>query len=102
MLPGVSVMMEDAVTITTGYPGPFLSGDIIEIQGADYLNARYEVIEVRSTLLTLWPASPWRLLRQWLWRSWLTLRLAIDDAWFELCDILDEAKADWRRTHEPS
>lgn len=86
------------MTITTAYPAPFLPGDLIEIQGSinDYWHARYEVIEVRSTLFWLRPAGPWKLLREWLWRSWLTVGLAIDDAMFELSDIWHEAKEDWR------
>jgi hypothetical protein len=90
----------DSITLTTLYPGPCVAGDVIEIQGLmnDYLNTRYEVIEVRSTVLTVRRASLWNLLRDQLRSAWLRLRWQIDDAYLELCDIWDEAKTDWRQT----
>jgi hypothetical protein len=93
--------MGEEFTVTLAYPGPFVVGDLIEIQGAmnAYWNTRAEVLSVSGTFLTLRPASWWNLLRSHFHsRVWLPLRWAFADAYLELCDIWDEAKTDWRST----
>jgi hypothetical protein len=82
-------------TVTTAYPSQFISGDIIEIHN-DYMNIRAEIVSVRQTVLHLHAASWWTLLRNHFWNAWLKFRWFVDDAYLELSDIWDEAKADWR------
>jgi hypothetical protein len=96
--------VDSSITISVAYAGPFVAGDLIEIQGCvnDLMNTRAEILSVRGTFLTMRQASSWNLLRDHLRSAWLQFRWSIDDAYFELCDIWDEAKEDWRRIHEPS